>query len=159
MMDMIKTARDAKAAADKLAAVSSLEKNTALLMIAEGLVKAQEEILAANAADIQKAGTEGYKAALIERLTLTEQRIRAMAQAVAELANLEDPVGKVLGGTTRPNGLKILKTSVPLGVIGMIYESRPNVTVDAATLCLKAGNACILRAARKRSKRISAWPA
>jgi glutamate-5-semialdehyde dehydrogenase len=101
MTDMIKITSAAKDAAGKLAGVSSLEKNTALHMIAEGLVNAQEEILAANEADIEKAAAEGYKATLIERLTLTEPRIRAMAQAVAELANLEDPVGKVLAAPTR----------------------------------------------------------
>ncbi len=149
MTDIIKIARDAKTAAGLLAAASSLEKNTALLMIADGLIKAQGDVLAANASDVEKARQEGYKASLIERLTLTEARIQAIAQAAAELANMEDPVGKVLGGTTRPNGLNIIKTSVPLGVIGMIYESRPNVTVDAATLCLKAGNACILRGGKE----------
>lgn len=149
MTDIGNIAHSAKIAAGRLAAVSSLEKNAALLMIAEGLANASDEILSANASDIAKATAEGYKPSLIERLTLTQTRIRSIAQAVAELTNLEDPVGKILSGTTRPNGLKILKTTVPLGVVGMIYESRPNVTVDAAALCLKAGNACILRGGKE----------
>ena len=120
-------------------------KNRALLAIARGLESRPGEILAANRQDIEAAKTAGLSAALIDRLTLTDQRMAMMAQGLREVTGLPDPIGEVIETTTRPNGLRIEKIRVPLGVVAMIYESRPNVTVDAAGLCLKAGNVVVLR--------------
>ena len=127
---------------------SSERKNAALLAIAERLLSEQEEILAANREDIE-ASRDRYGEVMIDRLTLTPERIAGMAQGVREVAALPDPEGKVLRRVERPNGLVIEKTSVPLGVIAIIYESRPNVTSDAAVLALKSGNAVILRGGRE----------
>lgn len=149
MLDMQQIGARAKKASKILAIQSTTKKNEALLKIAEGLKNNKEAILKANALDIENAKKTNYKAAFIERLTLNEERVDGIVSAVEYLVELPDPCGKVLSGTTRPNGLIIQKVSVPLGVIGMIYESRPNVTVDAATLCLKAGNACILRGGKE----------
>lgn len=149
MLDMQQIGARAKKASKILAIQSTTKKNEALLKIARGLKNHKEEILKANALDIENAEKINYKPAFIERLTLNEKRIDDIISAVEYLVELPDPCGKVLSGTTRPNGLVIQKVSVPLGVIGMIYESRPNVTVDAATLCLKAGNACILRGGKE----------
>ena len=127
---------------------SSARKNAALLAIAERLLTEQEEILAANREDIE-ASRDRYGEVMIDRLTLTPERIAGMAQGVREVAALPDPEGKVLRRVERPNGLVIEKTSVPLGVIAIIYESRPNVTSDAAVLALKSGNAVILHGGRE----------
>ena len=127
---------------------SSARKNAALLAIAERLLSEQEEILAANREDIE-ASRGRYGEVMLDRLTLTPERIAGMAQGVREVAALPDPEGKVLRRVERPNGLVIEKTSVPLGVIAIIYESRPNVTSDAAVLALKSGNAVILRGGRE----------
>ena len=127
---------------------SSERKNAALLAIAERLLSEQEEILAANREDIE-ASRDRYGEVMLDRLTLTPERIAGMAQGVREVAALPDPEGKVLRRVERPNGLVIEKTSVPLGVIAIIYESRPNVTSDAAVLALKSGNAVILRGGRE----------
>ncbi|MCL2817833.1 MAG: glutamate-5-semialdehyde dehydrogenase, partial [Clostridiales bacterium] len=135
----------AKAAAAELAAAPTGQKNRALETIAQALLTNSAEILKANALDVEAARRAGMKEAFIERLTLTEGRVKGMAEGIREIIRLEDPVGKIDGGSTRPNGLKIVKTRVPLGVLGIIYESRPNVTADAAALCLKSGNAVILR--------------
>ena len=108
-----------------------------------------EMVISANQKDIAAARSSGISEAMIDRLTLTESRIRSMADAVRQVVKLEDPVGKVENGFTRPNGLRISKTKVPLGVVAIIFESRPNVTVDAAVLCLKSGNACILRGGKE----------
>jgi glutamate-5-semialdehyde dehydrogenase len=139
----------ARAASRVLASAGTSVKNYALLRIADSLVKSADEIIAANLQDIEAARQNGIKDALIDRLTLTHARIEGVAQGVAKLAALDDPVGKSDGGGVRPNGLKIYKVRVPLGVIGIIFEARPNVTADAATLCLKSGNVCLLRGGRE----------
>lgn len=137
--------RKAKKAAQTLAAAESKQKNAALLDIASSLRNESKQILAANAEDVQKATEAGMSEALIDRLTLTGDRLSGMADSLAHLAGLKDPIGNCLTAWTRPNGLRIRKISVPLGVVGMVYEARPNVTTDAAGLCLKTGNAVFLR--------------
>lgn len=139
----------AKDAARVLAAVSSGQKDRALLAIAAALRAKEADILQANAEDVQAGRQNGLTDALIDRLTLTPARIEDIAAGMEQVAGLPDPVGKLDAGWTRPNGLRIFKTRVPLGVVGIIFESRPNVTVDAASLCLKAGNACILRGGKE----------
>lgn len=139
----------AKDAARVLAAVSSGQKDRALLAIAAALRAKEADILQANAEDVQTGRQNGLTDALIDRLTLTPARIEDIAAGMEQVAGLPDPVGKLDAGWTRPNGLRIFKTRVPLGVVGIIFESRPNVTVDAASLCLKAGNACILRGGKE----------
>ncbi len=137
--------RAAKRAARTLASAGTDAKNAALRAMADVLGASQEAILAANAQDVQAAEERGLSAHSVERLTLTPQRIEEMQTGLRQVAALPDPIGEVLSGRRRPNGLEITKVRVPLGVIGIIYESRPNVTVDAAALCLKSGNAAILR--------------
>ena len=132
-------------AARVLARASTREKNAALVAAAHEIETHIAVILAANATDIAHAGDAGHDAAFIDRLTLTEKSIRAMAEGVRQVAALPDPVGEISDLNFRPSGIQVGKMRVPLGVIGMIYESRPNVTADAAALCLKSGNACILR--------------
>ena len=139
---------NAKAAARTLLTAGEL-KNKALLAIADALIENTDKIVSANALDLDAARENGIRAALIDRLTLTPARIEGMADGVRQVAALPDPVGKVLDGTVRPNGLKIEKVKVPLGVIAIIYEARPNVTSDAAALCLKSGNAVILRGGKE----------
>ncbi|MBQ4228150.1 MAG: glutamate-5-semialdehyde dehydrogenase, partial [Clostridia bacterium] len=124
-------------------------KNAALLAVAQALEEQAETWLSANAKDIAAAEEAGMKPSLLDRLKLTPERIRGVADGVREAAALRDPIGEVLGETLRPNGLRIVRKRVPLGVIGIIYEARPNVTVDAAALCLKSGNACILRGGKE----------
>ncbi len=143
--EVIEKARAARAAAADMAARSTQVKNRALLAMAQALADRQHFILEANSADVRAARDAGMPEALLDRLLLSEKRIAGMAQGLREVAALPDPVGEVIEGWRRPNGLQILKVRVPLGVVGMIYESRPNVTVDAAGLCLKAGNVVILR--------------
>ena len=128
---------------------STAQKNNALLLIADALNENAGDILAANALDIENARANKMKSSLIDRLSLDEKRISSIASGVREVALLEDPVGKTLSGTTRPNGLVIEKVSVPLGVIAVIFEARPNVTADAAALCLKSGNSVILRGGKE----------
>lgn len=135
----------AREAAQRLAGVSTAVKNAALEAMAEALCAYEPEILAANAEDVSAAQERGTAGAMIDRLTLTPARIAAMADGLRQIASLPDPVGEILEGWRRPNGLEIQRVRVPMGVIGVIYESRPNVTADAAGLCLKAGNACLLR--------------
>ena len=143
---MVKTkAAAAKKAAAKLAVTSTAVKNKALLAMAEALLAKQEEILAANALDMERAAAKGMKSSMLDRLKLTAARIEGMADGLRQVANLPDPVGNVLDGKTLANGLTITKVRVPLGVIGIIYEARPNVTADAAGLCLKSGNAVVLK--------------
>ena len=139
----------AKAIETKIATASPMQKNQALRAIADALIVQTPAILEANAADLAAAQENHMTASLQDRLRLTEARIQGMAAAVLQLVEAEEPIGAVESGTIRPNGLQILKTRVPLGVIGIIFESRPNVTVDAATLCLKAGNAVILRGGKE----------
>jgi glutamate-5-semialdehyde dehydrogenase len=135
----------AKAATYELANMTSVEKDRALKYIAEGLLVHMGPIIEANKLDLEKAKEKGISGALLDRLTLNEERIGAISNAVMEIIALEDPVGEVMGMWKRPNDLTIGKKRVPLGVIGIIYEARPNVTIDAAALCLKTGNAVILR--------------
>jgi len=135
----------AKKASYKLSVLSSTEKNHALQKIAARLLEKGDEILKANALDIENAKEKGITGALIDRLTLNSERIKAMAEGVEQIVSLPDPVGEVVSMWRRPNGLQIGQQRVPIGVIGIIYEARPNVTVDAAALCLKSGNAVILR--------------
>lgn len=135
----------AKDAAFVLATLSRSVKDAALSAIADALVKRTDEITAANAEDVERARAEGTSPAMIDRLSLTPQRIEAIAEAVREIIDLPDPVGESVRGGVLPNGLDLRQIRVPLGVIGIIYEGRPNVTVDAAALCLKSGNAALLR--------------
>ena len=125
--------------------LSEKEKNRALLTIAESLVTETDRILAANEKDLARAEEKGMKAGLIDRLRLTEERIKGMAEGIEKVTQLPDPVGELLETIHRPNGLVIEKRRVPLGVVGIIYESRPNVTADAFSLCFKSGNAVILK--------------
>ena len=135
----------ARQAARALARLSTAQKNTALLAMADQLVARTPAILEANQKDIEKSANTGLTGAMVERLSLNPKRVAAMADGIRQVASLEDPVGKVITEWTRPNGLRIAKVRVPIGVIGIIYESRPNVTSDAAVLCTKTGNATILR--------------
>ncbi|MEW6141563.1 MAG: glutamate-5-semialdehyde dehydrogenase [Chloroflexota bacterium] len=148
-MDLIKEleqkASAAKAASRKLAFLSPAVKNQALLNIADALLARESEILAANDADYKAAQTSGMSAAMLDRLKLNRERLQGMASDVRTVAALPDPVGELFDARTLPNGLQISRRRVPLGVIGAIYESRPNVTVDISALCLKSGNAVILR--------------
>ncbi len=142
---MLALGRAAREAASELGLASAKTKNQALGFMAEALRAQTENILSANAKDIAVAQEHERTGAFIDRLTLTPERVEAMAKGLEEIALLSDPVGDVLATWTRPNGLKIERVRVPLGVIGIIYESRPNVTADAGGLCLKSGNAVILR--------------
>lgn len=137
--------KQAQEAARVLATASSQQKTAALSAIADKIVAQMPEILSENQKDIEAAKKNGMAAALIDRLMLDEKRIRAIADSVRVVQDLADPVGQIIAEWERPNGLKIQRVRTPLGVIGVIYESRPNVTVDAAALCLKSGNAVILR--------------
>ena len=145
MQELMQKAAAAREAARKMALAATAEKNAALLNMADALLAGQAEILAANREDIARAQAAGISAAMLDRLSLNEKRVQAMAQGVRQVAALPDPAGEKLEETTRPNGMSIQKVRVPLGVIGMIYEARPNVTVDSAALALKAGNAILLR--------------
>jgi glutamate-5-semialdehyde dehydrogenase len=136
---------EARAGARALAKASSRQKNEALVRMAEALKKRAKELSSANKKDIQYAKGKGLSKAMIDRLTLNEKRVDEMAQGLIEVSALPDPVGEVIRMRQRPNGMSVGKMRVPIGVIGIIYESRPNVTADAAGLCLKAGNAVILR--------------
>ena len=140
---------NAKNASRTLMSAGTMKKNTALFAMAAAIEENAETIIAQNAVDIKNAEESGMNPSLLDRLKLDEKRIASIAEAIRQIAALDDPVGKVLGGETRPNGLKIEKVSVPLGVIAVIYEARPNVTADAAALCLKAGNAVILRGGKE----------
>jgi glutamate-5-semialdehyde dehydrogenase len=148
MVTLDEMGRRAREAARALAAAGS-RKNGALLAMADALEKNADEILGANALDLADAEKGGMGAVMLDRLALSRERVRAMAQGVRAVAAQTDPIGTVVSGEVRPNGLKIEKVRVPLGVIGMIYESRPNVTADAAALCLKAGNAVVLRGGKE----------
>jgi len=137
--------RNAKVAARELATASTETKNKALNAMADAIVAARDKILAANAADLKNVEGKGLLPSFIDRLTLTDKAVDGMADALREIAEFKDPVGEVIAAWDRPNGLHIERVRTPLGVIGVIYESRPNVTADAGALCLKAGNAVILR--------------
>jgi glutamate-5-semialdehyde dehydrogenase len=142
---MDRLGRDSAAAAGVLALATTATKNLALTKMAAALRARRPELLAANAQDMEAARAKGLPAAMLDRLALDEARVEDMAHGVEQIAALADPIGSTIAQWTRPNGLDIARVRVPLGVIGIIYESRPNVTADAASLCLKAGNAAILR--------------
>ena len=139
----------AKAATYTLAIAGSAKKNEALNAIADVLSAHQDEWLAANAQDVQAAKAVGMRPAMLDRLTLTPERIAGIVDGVRQIIALPDPIGQVTKMETRPNGLIIGRRRVPLGVIAIIFEARPNVTVDAAALCLKSGNVCILRGGKE----------
>ena len=142
----------AREAASALALAGAEEKNGALAAIAAALGQNTGEILAANRADLDAARADGMAPAMLDRLALDEKRVQSIAAGVEEIIALPDPVGRTDAGWTRPNGLSITRVRVPLGVVGIIYEARPNVTADAAALCLKSGNACILRGVKEAVK-------
>ncbi len=145
MSPVTQAAYRAKGAAADLAPLPRAEKDDALLAIADALEVRTSEIVTANAKDIERAREAGTSEAIIDRLTLTPERVRAIASDVRDVVALPDPVGEVVRGSTLPNGIDLRQVRVPLGVVGIIYEARPNVTVDAAALCLKSGNAVLLR--------------
>ncbi len=149
MINLVTLGKAAKAAARQLALLEAPRKNEALYAIAEALEQCGEEWLEQNALDLAEAEAAGMRPAMLDRLRLTPERIAGIAAGVREAAALPDPVGEITKDTTRPNGLHIQRVRVPLGVIAIIYEARPNVTVDAAALCFKAGNACILRGGKE----------
>ncbi|MGO9199803.1 MAG: glutamate-5-semialdehyde dehydrogenase [Limisphaerales bacterium] len=146
---MSQLAKQAKAASRELARLTSAEKNVCLLAMAEALEPGAAAIKEANARDLEAAAGMGLSAAMLDRLRLEDRRIAAMALGLREVAALPDPVGRVLDERVRPNGLKLRKVSTPIGVIVIIYESRPNVTADATSLCFKSGNAAILRGGKE----------
>jgi len=135
----------AKAAEREMTKIGTMQKNAALRAVSEKLLSNKDVIIKENSRDIENARINGMSEAMIDRLTLTESRIDGISEGVLQVVALKDPIGEVIGGGELPNGLRIIQKRVPLGVIGIIFESRPNVTVDAAALCLKSGNVCILR--------------
>jgi glutamate-5-semialdehyde dehydrogenase len=141
--------KGARAASRETAKASTNAKNTALLAMAKAIRESQPQLLAANAADVAEAKANGLDAAMVDRLTLTAKGIEAMAQGLEQVAALADPVGEITDMKRRPTGIQVGKMRVPLGVVGIIYEARPNVTADAAALCLKSGNAAILRGGKE----------
>lgn len=149
MSNVMSLAQRLKAAQPQIAHASTELKNRILLRIADQLCTSAEEILEANRTDLSSAAQNGIPNVMLDRLSLSGERIRNIADGVRKVARLADPVGEVLAGRTLPNGLRIRKERVPIGVVGMIYESRPNVTVDAAVLCLKASNAVMLRGGKE----------
>ncbi len=145
MSEVVDKARIAKDASYALGVLSAAQKNEALLKMADHLVTRQTEIIAANAEDLERGRQTGLRTSLLDRLALDEDRIASMAEGLRQIVDLPDPVGETLQEIERPNGLRIQQLRVPIGLIGIIYEARPNVTVDAAGLCLKTGNAVVLR--------------
>ncbi|MBI3879647.1 MAG: glutamate-5-semialdehyde dehydrogenase, partial [Verrucomicrobia bacterium] len=146
---MTQLAKQAKAASRELAQLTTAEKNACLLAMADALEQSGPAIKAANALDMDAGAKMGLTAAMLDRLKLDEKRIASMAKGLREVAALPDPVGRVLDERTRPNGLRLQKIATPIGVVVIIYESRPNVTADAASLCFKTGNATILRGGKE----------
>jgi glutamate-5-semialdehyde dehydrogenase len=146
---MTDLAQQAKAASREIARLSTAEKNACLLAMAEALEQSRAVIQEANARDMDVGAKAGLSAAMLDRLRLDDKRVAGMARGLREVAALPDPVGRVLDERTRPNGLRLQKVSVPIGVVVIIYESRPNVTADAASLCFKSGNATILRGGKE----------
>ena len=142
---MIEAGQKARAASRRMAAASTADKNKALLRLAELLEAKKEAIFAANERDLAKAKKNGLKESFVDRLRVTEKVLRLMAEGARQTAALPDPVGEISEMRRRPSGIQVGRMRVPLGVLGIIYESRPNVTVDAACLAVKSGNACILR--------------
>jgi len=145
MSEVLHLAERAREAATALAITSAEQRNRALLVMAHALTTQQEEILSANNSDLEAARAKGTADGLLDRLELTPARLKSMSEALRALSLLPDPIGEVIEGSTLPNGIELRQVRVPLGVVGMIYEARPNVTADAAGLCLKTGNAVILR--------------
>ncbi len=145
MSQVLHLAERAREAATRLAITSTGQRNRALLVMAHALSAKQDDLLAANAADLDAARAKGTPAGLLDRLELTPARLKSMSEALRGLSLLPDPIGEVIEGYTLPNGIELKQVRVPLGVVGMIYEARPNVTADAAGLCMKTGNAVILR--------------
>ncbi|MEP6461854.1 MAG: aldehyde dehydrogenase family protein, partial [Frankiaceae bacterium] len=143
--DVLDTARRAREAAVELGLLNRAAKDAALLAMADALEQRCSEVLVANATDVDRGRAEGMTEALVDRLSLTGDRVTAMADGLRQVAALPDPVGEVVRGSTLANGLEMRQIRVPMGVIGMIYEARPNVTVDAAGLAVKSGNAVLLR--------------
>src|SRR4249919_4207219 len=143
--DVLDTARRAREASHGLALATRAQKDAALLAMADALLARWSEVLDANAEDVARAEADGTPANIVDRLRLTPQRLEDMARGLREVASLPDPVGEVVRGSTLTNGLELRQVRVPFGVVGMIYEARPNVTVDAAGICLKSGNAVLLR--------------
>ncbi len=141
----VATAERARAAARRLALATRAEKDAALLAMADDLVAATDDVLAANDEDLQRAEAGGTSPNILDRLRLTPERVAGMAQGLRDVAGLADPVGEVVRGGVLPNGLELRQVRVPFGVVGMVYEARPNVTADAAGICLKSGNAVLLR--------------
>lgn len=148
-MNLREIGAKAKAASRALATAGTEKKNTALTYIADDLEKNSRAILEANRLDLENAEKNGVRKTMLDRLALTEERIKAIADGVRQVRDLPDPIGGVIDAVKRPNGLQIAKRRVPIGVIGIIYEARPNVTVDTAVLCLKSSNACILRGGKE----------
>src|SRR3984885_4008265 len=146
---MTQLAKQAKAASRELAKLTTREKNDCLLAMADALEKNSSAIKKANTLDMEIGAKLNLSAAMLDRLKLDDKRISAMAKGLREVAALPDPVGKILDERVRPNGLKLQKISTPIGVVVIIYESRPNVTADAASLCFKSGNATILRGGKE----------
>lgn len=149
MTYMEQLGKAAKSAQPKIASASSIVKNSALENIKNDILNSVDKIKAENKKDIEVAEKNGMSKAMLDRLTLDDKRIKNIATGIDELIAMDDPIGEVISGSIRPNGLRILKTRVPIGIIGMIFESRPNVCVDAATLCLKSGNCVILRGGKE----------
>ena len=145
MKTILEIAQRARAASLQLAAETTARKNAALLRLAELLLENTDSLIASNAKDLEKAKEAGLSKPMLERLAIDKKKIAAMAEGVHQVAELPDPVGETIEAVERPNGLSIQKVRTPIGVIGIIYESRPNVTIDCAALCLKSGNASILR--------------
>ncbi|MDO9107732.1 MAG: aldehyde dehydrogenase family protein, partial [Coriobacteriia bacterium] len=145
MSEVIMLAEKAREAAGRLAITSSGQRNRALLAMSHALTHHQESILEANTRDMDDARAKNVGASLLDRLELNPARLKSMSEALRALSLLPDPVGEVVEGYTMPNGIRLSKIRVPLGVVGMIYEARPNVTADAAGLCIKTGNAVVLR--------------
>src|SRR6185436_4288252 len=146
---MTALAKQAKAASRELAKLTTAEKNSCLLAMADALEKNAGALKQANALDMDAGAKMGLTSAMLDRLKLDDKRIAAMAKGLREVAALADPVGKILDSRVRPNGLKLQKITTPIGVVVIIYESRPNVTADAASLCFKSGNATILRGGKE----------
>lgn len=149
MEELTRIGERAKKAASQLAHLNSQQKNQILTEVADRLAMHRDQILAANAADLEQGRKMGLKGAIVDRLTLSDERIETIAAGLRQVVQLEDPIGEILEMKRRPNGLLIGKKRVPLGVVGVIYESRPNVTADVAGLCIKTGNVCILRGGKE----------
>ena len=144
MSEVLDKCRAAKAASTKMAAMSGQARNAALIAMADALRSCSAEVLAANEQDMEAARQAGTPAPLLDRLLLTQERIEAIAQALVKLSKLDDPLGEVVEGRTLYNGIQLTRRRVPLGVVAMIYEARPNVTADSAGLCINTVNACVM---------------